>query len=74
MTATNNRKGADVANEIVVNRGGVLLPLLTVLFVGLKLTGHIAWSWWWVLSPLWLPIVVFLTLGLVLYLIALAVK
>lgn len=28
--------------------------LLTVLFIGLKLTGFIAWSWWWVLSPLWI--------------------
>ena len=28
--------------------------LLTVLFVGLKLTGVISWSWWWVLSPLWI--------------------
>ena len=27
---------------------------LTLLFVGLKLTGYIGWSWWWVLSPLWL--------------------
>ena len=25
--------------------------LLTVLFVGLKLCNVIAWSWWWVLSP-----------------------
>lgn len=29
--------------------------LLTVLFVGLKLTHYIAWSWWWVLSPIWIP-------------------
>lgn len=28
------------------------LGLLTILFIGLKLTGHIDWSWWWVLSPL----------------------
>ena len=28
-----------------------LAPLLTVLFVGLKLTGHIDWAWGWVLSP-----------------------
>ncbi len=27
------------------------LSLLTILFVGLKLTNHIDWSWWWVLSP-----------------------
>lgn len=28
--------------------------LLTLLFVGLKLTNYIDWSWWWVLSPLWI--------------------
>ena len=31
---------------------------LTLLSIGLKLTGYIAWSWIWVLSPMWLPIVV----------------
>lgn len=36
--------------------------LLAVLFIGLKLGGVIAWSWWWVLSPLWLPILVVLFL------------
>lgn len=37
--------------------GGIgFFGLLTVLFIGLKLTGYIAWSWWWVLSPLWLPV------------------
>ena len=28
--------------------------LLTILFVALKLTGYIDWSWWWVTSPLWI--------------------
>lgn len=38
--------------------GGVgFLGLLTVLFIGLKLTDYIDWSWWWVLSPLWIPAV-----------------
>ena len=33
--------------------GGIgFTGLLTVLFVGLKLTNYINWSWWWVLSPL----------------------
>ena len=27
---------------------------LTIVFVTLKLTNHIDWSWWWVLSPLWI--------------------
>ena len=26
---------------------------LTILFVGLKLTGHITWEWIWVVSPIW---------------------
>jgi hypothetical protein len=28
--------------------------MLAVLFIGLKLTNYIDWSWWWVLSPLWI--------------------
>jgi hypothetical protein len=28
--------------------------LLGVLFIGLKLTNHIQWSWLWVLSPFWI--------------------
>ena len=33
--------------------------LLTILFIGLKLTGLIAWSWLWVLSPLWISVALF---------------
>lgn len=28
--------------------------ILTIIFVVLKLTDEIAWSWVWVLSPLWI--------------------
>jgi len=27
---------------------------LTILFIGLKLCNVIHWSWWWVLSPIWI--------------------
>ena len=30
--------------------------MLLIVFVVLKLTDNINWSWWWVLSPLWIPI------------------
>jgi len=34
------------------NSGGIGFGgMLQVLFIGLKLTGHINWSWWWVFSP-----------------------
>jgi hypothetical protein len=30
--------------------------LLTIVFITLKLTGVISWSWWWVLAAFWVPI------------------
>ena len=42
-----------------VNVNVVSMPtLLTCLFVGLKLTGHIDWSWWWVTAPTWIPLAI----------------
>jgi hypothetical protein len=31
------------------------LGILGLIFITLKLTGHITWSWLWVLSPFWIP-------------------
>jgi hypothetical protein len=44
-----------------------LLGGLLLVFITLKLTSVIAWSWWWVLSPIWLPWVVFLTGGVLVF-------
>jgi hypothetical protein len=41
--------------------------LLTLLFIGLKLTNFIDWSWWWVLSPLWIPVALFFIIGMAAY-------
>jgi hypothetical protein len=39
--------------------GGIgFAGLLTIVFITLKLLGKITWSWWWVLSPLWISFVV----------------
>lgn len=45
------------------------LGALTILFIALKLTGSINWSWIWVLAPIWLPF----TSVYVLFLIGVAV-
>lgn len=39
---------------------------LTVLFVGLKLTGHITWPWIWVVSPLWITLSILLAVLIIL--------
>jgi hypothetical protein len=45
-------------NVKVNNSGGIgFAGLLTIVFITLKLTNYIDWSWWWVLAPLWIPIV-----------------
>jgi len=40
--------------------------LLTLIFIVLKLTHSIDWSWWWITAPLWIPATVAITvLGIV---------
>ena len=40
--------------------------LLTILFIGLKLTGYIAWSWWLVFSPILVAAAFVLLIGILL--------
>ena len=35
-----------------------LLAVLAVIFIVLKLLGVITWSWVWVLSPIWIQLVI----------------
>lgn len=44
---------------------------LTLLFIALKLTGCIAWSWLWVLSPLWLTFTVAVVVAFIVILLTL---
>lgn len=37
--------------------------LLLLTFIVLKLCNVITWSWWWVLSPVWIPIALGLIIG-----------
>lgn len=45
--------------------GVTFFGLLTVLFIGLKLTKVINWSWGWVLAPLWMPAAVIIICAVV---------
>ena len=39
--------------------GGIgFCGLLAIVFITLKLTGVISWSWLWVLAPIWIPMVI----------------
>jgi len=41
--------------------------LLTIVFIVLRLTGHVDWSWVWVLSPLWIPTAICLIIFLLIF-------
>jgi hypothetical protein len=52
-----------MSKETSSSSGGVgFIGLLTILFIGLKLTGFIDWSWWWVLSPILIMIAIIVLL------------
>lgn len=48
-----------MAESSSASSGGIgFVGLLTIVFITLKLTGYIAWSWWWVLSPMWISCII----------------
>lgn len=51
------------------NNNGWFALVLTLVFIVLKLTDQIDWSWWWVLSPLWLPLALVLGIAIITMLI-----
>lgn len=40
-----------------------MIKLLTTLFIALKLIGTITWSWFWILSPIWIGLPIYLILN-----------
>jgi len=54
-------------------RGPGFISFLTLLFIGLKLTGYITWTWVWVLSPIWISLSVWLGFVLIFLLVLLIV-
>ena len=57
-------------NNVTVNFGGLFSTALAILFIALKLTGYINWSWFYVLMPIWIPIaiamLIFIVVGIIL--------
>jgi hypothetical protein len=50
-----------MANTSSSSSGGIgFFGLLTIVFIVLKLTSVIEWSWFWVLAPTWIPLLIVL--------------
>jgi hypothetical protein len=69
MSYRNRRMSSSSSSS---SSGGIgFTGLLTVLFIGLKLTGYINWPWIWVLSPIWISILLALAILAIIFIIAL---
>lgn len=60
-------------NEVTTGSGWFSLAL-TLVFITLKLTDQIDWSWWWVLAPLWIPWVIIIAVLVVFGIFVLLIK
>lgn len=54
-----------MSNTKVTYRGIGFAGLLTIVFIVLKLTNVISWSWLWVLSPLWIDFALVIVMAIV---------
>ena len=61
-------------SKTTVGGGGIgFVGLLTILFIGLKLTGYIDWPWVWVLSPIWISAILVVVIVLLVFVVPLVV-
>jgi hypothetical protein len=59
----NNETSMSSKSSSTTVSSGMQFPgWLTILFIGLKLTGYITWPWVWVLSPLWISLLIGLSI------------
>ena len=52
--------------KLTISSGGMGMgTTLFLIFLVLKLTSTIDWSWWWVSAPLWIPVAAVLGIGII---------
>ena len=61
-------------NEKTTSGGIGFGSALLLTFIILKLIGVIDWSWWWVLSPIWIPVVLLIAGSILLFVVYRIVK
>lgn len=63
-------KEYDKKTTVAASGGMKFCDVLLIVFIVLKLCKIINWSWWWVLSPFWIP----LGLAIILLLVSVVLK
>lgn len=60
----------DKKDKVIERKSGIgFTGLLTLIFITLKLTGYITWSWLWILSPIWITFLILFLLYILIVLL-----
>lgn len=71
QNAIKNSNSKTMSNSSSSSSGGIgFTGALTILFIGLKLGHVINWSWWWVLSPIWISFLIVFAIILIVAIVA----
>ena len=63
-----------MGEKIIIISSGITFPMLLFLvFLVLKLTNVITWSWWWITAPLWAPSAIVISIFLIIAIIFLLI-
>jgi len=57
----------------LMDEARITLTTISVVFIVLKVSAVVSWSWWWVLAPVWMPFVLIIS-GMVLFAIGLMIR
>ena len=60
-----------MSNQSTTSGGISITTVIFLVFLILKLTNNIDWSWWWVTSPIWIPILIFTGVLVIVFLLGL---
>lgn len=63
-----------ISTTTSTNNGIDFCGILGIVFIVLKLVHVINWSWWWVLSPLWIPTAFAIAVFVIIFVIVLIAK
>ena len=68
---TDEEKLKRLSSSVVMNN---LSPILFLIFLVLKLTKQIDWSWWWVTSPIWISLASLVVVGLIVIIVKFVIQ
>ena len=69
QTSKDNEKS--LSSSVIMNN---MSPILFLIFLVLKLTKQIDWSWWWVTSPIWISLASLVVVGLIVIIVKFVIQ